>query len=215
VINIKYLKQLGEDLRSLSPRYKFGLLTPSDMIVLHHVAESLPDNSIILEVGSFLGGSAAIMSHANPTAKVYSIDKFDDAVEVSRKGQDRIDLVTAALGPNVPWTVDTVQNSVKDYPNIKFLKGSSPYDFQDWDIEIDLYYEDGNHKLPTIRDNLQFWCDKLKPRGLIMCHDYRPYLPRDHAQRCVDVETSIDELISMGKAKLLIHTCQYAILLKT
>jgi hypothetical protein len=190
-------------------------MTPYDNIVLHHVAESLSDNAIILEVGSFLGASASIMSHANPTATVYSIDKFDDAVEVSVKGQDRIDLMAAALGPDVPWTMDTVQHSVKDYPNIKFLKGSSPYDFQDWNIELDLYYEDGNHRLPTIRDNLQFWCDKVKPRGLIMCHDYRPYLPIDHAKRCVDVETSIEELISMGKAKLLIHTSQYAILLKT
>lgn len=215
MINIGYLKQIAIDIRSLSPRAKFGLLAPYDKIVLHHIARSLPDNSIILEVGSFLGGSAAIMSHANPTATVYSIDKFDDAVEVSRKGQDRIDLVAAALGPGVSWTIDTVQHSVKDYPNIKFLKGSSPYDFQDWDIEIDLYYEDGNHTLPTVQDNLQFWSGKVKPGGLILCHDYRPHLSSDDARRCPDVENSVHELINSGKVKFVLQVSHFAILQKT
>jgi hypothetical protein len=199
----------------LSPRAKFGLLAPYDKIVLHHIARSLPDTATILEVGSFLGASAAIMSHANPTATVYSIDKFDDTVEVSLKGQDRIDLVAAALGPGVSWTIDTVQHSVKEYPNIKFLKGSSPYDFQDWDIEIDLYHEDGNHTLPTVQDNLQFWSGKVKPGGLILCHDYKPDLPVDDASRCPDVEISIDELIATGVAKFVLQVSHFAILQKT
>ena len=214
MINIDYLRQLETDSRSLSSRARFGLMSPWDRIVLHHVAQSLPDNATILEVGSFLGASAAIMSHACPTAKVYSIDKFDDTVAVSVKGQDRINLVAAALGIDVSWNVDTVQASVKDYPNIKFFKGSSPWDFQDWDIEIDLYHEDGNHRLPAVRDNLQFWTNKVKPNGLIMCHDYRPYLPVTDAKRCPDVETSIDELINSGKAKFLLQVSQFAILQK-
>ena len=214
MINIDYLKQIAADSKSLSPRAKFGLMSPWDKLTLHHVAQSLPNNATILEVGSFLGASAAIMSHACPTAKVYSIDKFDDTVAVSVKGQDRIDLVAAALGPNVPWTVDTVQHSVKDYPNIKFFKGSSPHDFQEWDIEIDLYHEDGNHRLPIVWENLQFWSGKVKPNGLIICHDYRPGLPINDARRCPDVETAINKLIKTGVAKFLLHVSQFAILQK-
>jgi len=216
VINIDYLKQLGEDSKlSLSPRAKFGLMNPWDKLALHHIAQSLPKNAIILEVGSFLGASAAIMSHACPTATVYSIDKFDDTVEVTLKGQDRINLVSAALGAGIPWTVKSMQASVKEYPNIKFLKGSSPYDFQNWDIEIDLYHEDGNHTLPTVQDNLQFWSGKVKPGGLILCHDYKPDLPVDDASRCPDVEISIDELIATGVAKFVLQVSHFAILQKT
>jgi len=214
MIDINYLSKIASDSKSLSPRSRFGLMSPWDRLVLHHVAQSLPDNATILEVGSFLGASAAIMSHACPTAKVYSIDKFDDTVPVSVKGQDRINLVTDALGIGVPWTVESMQASVKDYPNIKFFKGSSPRDFQDWDIEIDLYHEDGNHRLPTVRDNLQFWSSKVKPNGLIICHDYRPYLPITDAKRCPDVETSIDELVTAGVAKFLLQVSQFAILQK-
>ena len=215
MINIDYLRQLEKDSRSLSPRAKFGLMSPWDKLALHHIAQSLPNNAIILEVGSFLGASAAIMSHACPTATVYSIDKFDDTVAVSVKGQDRINLVSAALGAGVPWTVKSMQASVKDYPNIKFLKGSSPQDFQNWDIEIDLYHEDSDHSLPNIRNNLQFWSSRVKPNGLIICHDYRPYLPVDDSNRCPDVEISINELTTTGVAKLLVHVSQFAILQKT
>ena len=79
MIDLDYLQKIARDSQDLPPRARLGLMNPYDRLVLHHVAQSLPNNATILEVGSFLGASAVIMSHACPTAQVYSIDQFDDS----------------------------------------------------------------------------------------------------------------------------------------
>ena len=214
MIDFDYLQKITTDALYISSRAAFALMHPTDRLILHHIAKNLPNNATVVEVGGFCGGSAAIMSNACPTAKIYSLDIFDNTVKVSATGKARDDIFASALGENVPWTVDAVQASMIDYPNVKFFKGCSPYDFQDWDIELDLYHEDGNHTLPAVLDNMKFWGNKVKPGGLILCHDYRPFLPMGSPLKCPDVEFTVDQLVNSGRVKFIMRAGQFAVLEK-
>jgi hypothetical protein len=230
MIDLDYLQKISGDSMHLPYLSKYGLMDSYDKLILLNIASSLPDNSVVLEVGSFLGASAAIISSACPGATVYSLDTFDakflDAVQ--RRGIDkntrakddstwlnRQQLVTELVEKPSNWTIEHITNvyAVK-FPNIKFIQGSSPRDFLNWDIMLDLYHEDGDHTMPAIANNLEFWGTKVKSGGLIVCHDYRPYLPPGHVLRCEDVEIAVAQVIASGTAELLANVGQFAILKK-
>src|SRR5262245_36855548 len=54
-----------------------GFLLAEDKQILSNYARSLPRKSIIVEIGSFLGLSAAIMSASRPDCRVICIDPCD------------------------------------------------------------------------------------------------------------------------------------------
>jgi hypothetical protein len=170
-------------------------MTPFERVALHMLAEGLEKNSVVVEVGAFLGGSAAVMANANKDIFIYSFDLFSGKLsrdQFHRKYQkERVDL---ALGENCPRTIENVADLNKQYTNIKFYQGISPDEFLDWNTAVDFYFEDGNHRMPYIQKNLEFWGGNLKVGGHLLCHDYRPWLEESDPYRCLDVETSVNDL---------------------
>jgi len=64
-------------LRKVSPNHTAALMHYTEKFALHFIASHLPKKTTVVEIGSFLGGSAAIMSFANPDITIVGIDSFD------------------------------------------------------------------------------------------------------------------------------------------
>lgn len=168
----------------LSTNHKYALLRPLEKLFLHHFAKSLKANTSIVEIGTFLGGCAAIMAHANPNINITTIDQYDSYLWNPKQSQM---IHMASNGTKQNRDLELVQN-INLYKNITFLQGQSPIDFDDWSDTIDVYIEDGTHSGKILADNIGFWTNKLKSKGYILLHDYRTYLPIHHKLRFKDVE---------------------------
>ena len=109
---------------------------------LFDCAVKVPKDGVIVEIGTFKGGSAIIMAEATE-AIVYTIDIENQATE-----------------------------NIKDYSNIKFIHGDSEEVSKTWDKEIDMIFIDGSHFYADVRRDITNWLPKLKERGIVCFHDY-------------------------------------------
>jgi SAM-dependent methyltransferase len=198
-------------MESVAPEWPHSLSHPTEMRALDWIVRQLPPGSRVLEVGSFMGVSAAVMAHANPQVSVQSIDvfsKWNNSTEIQksylRLWQPQVDRF---LGEGAIRSREACAERLAHYPNLQLIEGASPHEFQDTEItDIDLYFEDANHDNPGLASNLDFWCKRVKSGGLVLLHDYRPWLPRSydrpprniHPTRMPDVVTEVFKLIGKG-----------------
>jgi SAM-dependent methyltransferase len=174
----------------VSPNSNFALLSEKEKQFLFTFTSKLKAESVVLEVGTFLGGSASIMASANAEITIHTVDNYND-------GHDRhkpyvVDMLQEALG-NEPRSLESVQKLLSNHKNIVLHKGKSPIDFQDWTASIDVYFEDGLHFNPIFTQNIEFWTKFLKKDGYLILHDYRPFLPDGHPSKIFDVINWVDQ----------------------
>ena len=204
----------GGYLLGVSPAHTGSLTSITEKRALDWIARQLPPGSLVVEVGAFQGGSAAILAHANPLIQVKSIDIFDTELDQDRTAMQSAyannyqQVIEQFLGTGARRTRDQVAAKLSALTNLEFVEGVSPQDFQatTWH-DIDLYFEDAYHYNPELRRNLDFWCPKVKSGGIVVLHDYRPWLPQRFTQpleantsrwRWVDVESEVDRLQTLG-----------------
>ena len=172
--------------KELSPLKDFALSSMLDKITLHMIAKLLPAHSIVVEMGTYLGASAAIMAHANPQLEIHAYDLFDDKSYDTNQEQ----LLTRALGPGQSRTLENVGKFLERYSNIHLHKVNIE-DLTDFDKEIDLFIEDSSHRNPQLANSLNNWLPKVKINGLALLHDYRPWMKSNDPKRYHDVETEV------------------------
>ena len=166
--------------------HQYGLMQYDEKFLLIQLSLSLKPNSVIVEVGSYLGASAAIMSHANPLVDVHCFDPFEDSEPRQNDGYRRAVLATA-LGPDTPRTLEGVASLLHSFDRIHLHQGYSPWDFMDWTTPIDLYFEDGLHQNPEFAANIDFWSSKLKIGGIMAIHDHRYWLESGQSLHFADI----------------------------
>lgn len=114
-----------------------------ESLKLYNCASLLPENAVIVEIGTYKGGSAVLMAAASEDKKgmVYTID----------------------IDPKI-------KSSFLD--NIQFITGDSEEISRGWTKEIDMLLIDGDHLLEGINKDIRNWVPKVKAGGLICFHDY-------------------------------------------
>ena len=179
--------------KELSPLKDFALSSKLDKITLHMIAKSLQNYPIVVEIGTYLGASAAIMSHANPQLEIHSYDLFDDLPYDINHEQ----LLAQALGSGQLRTLENVGKFLERYPNI-YLHKINLEDKINFDKEIDLFIEDSSHRNPQLSESLNTWLPKVKINGFALLHDCRPWKESDDPDRFHDIETQVT-LLSKDK----------------
>jgi SAM-dependent methyltransferase len=177
-------------LKDVSPDRVGCLMTATEQRAMAWIAERLPWGSRVLEVGSFLGASAAIMAHANPSIEVKTIDVFDTLDDGQRTDMQKYyaehhkDLIESFLAPGQRRTRAALAARLAHYPNLELIEGDSPRDFYDQDLGLfDVYIEDATHHNPALEKNILLWTGRLRSGGLIILHDYRPWLPKRYSEK--------------------------------
>lgn len=119
---------------------------------LYDCAKRLPEDAVVVEIGTYRGGSAAIMAAAIQ-GKVYSIDIEPDLT----------DLESWAGSQGVADEV---------IKKILFIKGSSEEAAEKFDKPIDMLFIDGSHFYVDVHKDISNWVPKVKDNGIICFHDY-------------------------------------------
>lgn len=145
-----------------------GQMTRKELVCIAELAQSLPENSTIVELGSLFGKSSVHWAkNADDSVKIYCVDPW--------KKENWIKPLEKKF--NTTFSIDTFWKNIDNSSNVIALQAYSPQDFTDWNIPVDIYFDDSVHKNPTFKENLYFWLDRMKPGGVICGHDYEPRFP--------------------------------------
>jgi len=157
-----------------------GLSTKKDIDIVYEWARTVPENGVIVELGTMFGRTAVALAEGAPaSAKIYCIDYFDEYIHKSPPSQGQ-GLVDVGF-----WQPDKTYNTeieftkfTKDYTNIIPLKLDLSLKVYPYDKEpIDLLFLDCAHVNPNDLMNIIYFKSFLKPNSLICGHDYSNAFP--------------------------------------
>jgi predicted O-methyltransferase YrrM len=137
----------------------FTHVTIAERLLLYKLALTLKDNSTLVEIGSYLGGSSSFLACAAQTKnhKLYCVDTWGN--ESMTEGlRDTYNIFMHNIKP------------VKDY--VFPLRGKSADIANSFHYSIDLLFVDGDHSYESVKLDVESWLPKLKDGGIIILHDY-------------------------------------------
>ena len=148
-----------------------GWLTSAEAMGLFQIAEILPKNSTVLEIGSWKGKSTWCISQGLKKGTIHCIDPFNAAGEEGSK-----EIYEKTKGNNS--LLEQFQNNMKGISKkvkITTHKGYSS-DFVDTILNIDFLFIDGDHSVEGCRFDYENFENEVKVGGFLAFHDY--YLDR-------------------------------------
>ena len=165
---IKNIDQLTISLRELP----FSLVPPKARQWMFQTIDALPDNSVIVELGTFVGGTTRLIAKRNTSITVHTIDlnNWEEAWVLSEHSIDRFTNIH-----NEPDVVLSDLNIIQDIhlsdlPNVIRHAG----DTKTLDVyNIDLAFIDAAHNYDSVTSDLEYVFDRLKPGGYIFGDDAR------------------------------------------
>jgi hypothetical protein len=155
-----------------------GWMPEAELRILEKLAQAIPVNGAMVEVGPFLGRSSWCWAKsADPSVSVYCLDMWNPAAHpyhppstIGEKTASQHDFGVADSLDQLYVTIDNFKQNTRDCPNIIPLQGASPQDFLDWNLPVDLVFLDGLHHNPGFWEDMNFWFHHIKPGG-IFCGD--------------------------------------------
>lgn len=137
-----------------------GYIYEEEVILLQQEAAKVPENGVIVEVGSFKGKSTVALAGASKQSViVYAVDTWDNrAMGTSEKPGD--------IFPEF-------LNNVREFDGrIVPLRGESQEIGKTWKKHIDLLFIDADHSEPAVYGDLQVWFPFVAAGGVLLMHDY-------------------------------------------
>ncbi|NWF75121.1 MAG: class I SAM-dependent methyltransferase, partial [Nitrospirae bacterium] len=142
-----------------------GLLAPGQEEFLFNKVNSLQDDAIIVEIGSYKGRSTVAMGYACKGTKrrIYCIDTWDGN-ETDFQERNFYDV----------WQENIRKNGIEKH--VTPLKGNSHYILSRWDEltngkMIDFIFIDGSHRFLDVLKDFEMTYPFIKKGGLIAFHD--------------------------------------------
>lgn len=136
-----------------------GWMTEKELCVIYSLARSLPANSTIVEIGTWVGRTAAVLGASGHA--VFCVDPFDCS------GGDAFYCRAVGFSPLLEWMKNAgrVANPVI---------GKSEKVVKDWTEPIDMLLIDGDHHYENVWHDLNAWTKHLKTGGILVIDDYYP-----------------------------------------
>lgn len=142
-----------------------GQVSEFQLQAIEAVASLVPKGGCVVEVGSLFGRSSWTWAKSVPEdATVYCIDPWE--------GNQGVRSMEQALG--IKYGIEQFKEYTKDCPNVRPIQAYSPDGISDWNMPVDVYYEDAVHTNPILERNVKFWTSRLSPNGIACGDDYRP-----------------------------------------
>jgi hypothetical protein len=173
------------------PFTKWALNEPLDRLQLAKIAQCLSKDSIVVEIGTYLGAAMATMSTINSQIEIHAYDLFES--EIDHRYYNRARTRLMALGVGQVRTLANVSKLLAPWPNIQ-LHQVTAEERPEFDRTIDVFIEDSSHRNPQLRRSLDTWLPRIRSGGLALLHDFRPWLSWESYSRWPDVESEVARL---------------------
>lgn len=166
---LKSKRKILSDLEIISSIH--GLLVPGQESVLYIIGSTLKKNSLVVEIGSFVGKSTACIAlGANKNINLYAIDTF--------KGNEK-DFCEGKQFEGKSFYKQFLKNMKKiDCDKIIHpVKGFSQEVGKAWNKKIDMLFVDGSHIYKDVKKDIELFLPWVKPAGLVVLHDVTKKFP--------------------------------------
>ena len=147
-----------------------GFISEADFEVLEMLALSVPENGIIVELGSFMGRSSWTLSQScHPSAHVYCVDIWQEEALT-----EEVIEAMSSYQEGRRYNLEQFLENTKDCENITPIKGYTTE--IDWpeSLKADLIFVDACHESPFVDQDIACWLPRLKPSGILAGHDFFP-----------------------------------------
>lgn len=140
--------------------------TPEECYEIWNLASMLPENSVVVEIGTGAGRVTAILASgiAGKGSILYTIDNY------SQMGK---------YGPYGDWSNGEAEEKLKAMNlsgHVRFIIGNSvdtARDFQSLN-PIDMVFIDAGHRYDEVCSDIEAWYPLVKNGGLVIGHDFDP-----------------------------------------
>jgi predicted O-methyltransferase YrrM len=139
---------------------------------LKALVSQLPPNPVVVNIGAAAGASAMAMVEERPD------DIFIFSIDTDPNAGEPIELDKAGLA----WLNRVVR-----------ILGKSGDVGQHFPCAVDMVFVDGDHSYAGVTNDLLAWMPKVKPGGILACHDY-------HSPSLFDVRRAVDECVHWAVA---------------
>lgn len=119
------------------------------------LASQVPDNGLIVEIGTLFGRSTSFLAiGAKKSVRVYAVDCWE--------------------GTHYHRMIQAVQyfTELRLMDKIKIIKGYSAEVAKSFKGTIDMLYIDGDHSYKSVKTDYESWYPFLKKGGIIAFHDH-------------------------------------------
>ena len=169
-----------------------GWMTDLEVRVIQNLAKRVPDNGVIVEVGSFFGRSSCAWADSKPNATVICIDTFMEHYRVKHKVDEAICKANNFPESNKVYNLyESFLENTKQFSNIRMIRGMSPQGIQYTGESIDLFFLDASHTNPNDWENIEFFLPLIKSGGTISGHDYIPNTFPDVVENVAKLEAML------------------------
>lgn len=159
-----------------------GQITKKEVELLSEMASKLPENALIVEIGSYKGKSSASIAHGMPkSARLLCIDPWIQLKHKTEQGYDTLE------------TVKDFDKQTKDWQPRVIQAIGYPLEVANFIGEIDMLAIDSVKKYDQIKPIWQVFFPKVKKGGIICSHDYDPNPESD--QYYEGVVNTIEEIV--------------------
>jgi Predicted O-methyltransferase len=133
---------------------------------LSFLASQVPENGVIVELGSCWGRSACYLAAglqaSGRQARIHCVDLWDLGVHTPERH-------------HAPGVFERFQGNLQSlglWDYIHPIKSDTVAAARDWKTPIDLLFIDAGHKYEEVRSDYLAWSPFVKPGGVIAFHDY-------------------------------------------
>jgi len=140
-----------------------GWMSETDLQFLYEEALKVPEDGVIVELGSWLGRSTAAIIMGAKTRNIFSVDTWQGCGLELLSAKDRAYVLESFRYNMMTFTgfVPTIYNRTTDEASRNFTRKS-----------IDLLFLDGDHLQPQVYRDLVTWLPKMKDNGIFAGHDW-------------------------------------------
>jgi predicted O-methyltransferase YrrM len=131
--------------------------TSKELLKLNSLAQTLKENAIGVEIGSYIGASSLLIAKGlHGASKLYCIDTWQN------------DAMTEG---NWDSFKEFLRNTIKVKDKIIPVRNNSIDASKSFTDEIDFLFIDGDHSYKGVKADVVAWFSKLKSGGIIVMHD--------------------------------------------
>ena len=171
-------------------------MSESELAVIERWAYSVPENGVIVEIGTFFGRSAVCWAMtAHKSVKIYCGDVWPDSLVLNYNYKMPWYAPKANCNYNL-W--NDFKDNTKDFSNIIPMRGLCPSEITYPGDPIDIFFLDAAHTNPSDWENIEYFLQFMKPTGMICGHDYNTSWP--------DVIENVHKLENLLKKKAKIYS---------
>jgi|GEM_PF-2875675 hypothetical protein len=128
-------------------------LWKGEQAIFADIVQSVPDGGVIVEIGTSKGGTTALIHTATKgrNIKIYTVDIAPQAKTYENLKDTAVNII--------------VQPSAEAAGNWQTMTGGG---------KIDMLFIDGDHEFKHVFEDFNMWIPHLRPKGLVVFHDYDP-----------------------------------------